>query len=165
MLLNTIKAELSKSDYVKSKHLMIFIDDIRFDKWLSNKLGNEDFLNLIPTWLGWLVNPEEQEYIWNKTCLCKREKVILPILVCPDDLDFSCTVIVCEVQFNVSVVQWLKIGIDKTGFPTYIGETIEWFENIPPLEFLRSQYEECLNKFLQELQGIQRKNRKYSSKK
>ncbi|WP_278281471.1 hypothetical protein [Tepidibacter mesophilus] len=41
------------------------------------------------------------------------------------------------------------MGIDRTGFPTYIGKDIEWFENIPLLEFSRNQYENCLNTFIQ----------------
>jgi hypothetical protein len=145
---NSIKAELTITEYVNGEHLMIFIDGIRFDKWLSNKLTNEDYLNLIPTWLGWLLNPKEQEYVWAKIRLCETEKVILPILVCPDDLDFSCTVIVCEVQYMDDAVQWKRIGIDKTNFPNYIGEVIEWFQKVPLLEFSRQQYEACIDKFI-----------------
>jgi hypothetical protein len=96
----SIKAELTTTEYVNDEHLMIFVDDIRFDKWLSNKLDNNQYLNLIPTWLGWLLNPNEQEDVWTKTRLCESEITILPILICPDDLDFSCTVVVC-VRLNI----------------------------------------------------------------
>jgi hypothetical protein len=63
-------------------------------------LNNNQYLNLIPTWLGWLLNPNEQEDVWTKTRLCESEITILPILICPDDLDFSCTVVVC-VRLNI----------------------------------------------------------------
>lgn len=36
------------------------------------------------------------------------------------------------------------MGIDKTDFPTYIGKDIEWFQNIPLLEFSLEQYETCV---------------------
>lgn len=139
---------MAKTKFVNSEHLMIFVDDIRFDKWLSDMLGNNDYLDLIPTWLGWLVNSKEQEYVWANTLSCKNETTILPILVCPDDLDFSCTVIVCEVKYTDTSVQWMRIGKDMTGFPNYIGKDIEWFQNLPSLHFSRQQYEDCLDVFM-----------------
>jgi hypothetical protein len=48
-------------------------------------------------------------------------------------------------------VQWMRIGIDLTSFPSYIGNDIEWFQNIPLLEFPRQQYEDCLNEFISNL--------------
>jgi len=139
---------MTTTEYVNGEHLMIFVDNIRFDKWLCNKKDNNDYMNLIPAWLGWLFDPKEQEYVWAKTRLSESETTIVPILVCPDDLDFSCTVVVCEVRYTDETVQWRKIGIDMTGFPSYIGKNIEWFKNVPSLEFPRKQYETCLNKFI-----------------
>ncbi|WFD11931.1 hypothetical protein [Tepidibacter hydrothermalis] len=149
--MNSIQAKIITTECVDDEYLMIFVDGIRLDKWLVNILGNNDFLNLIPTWLGWLLDLKEQEYVWRKTSLCECETTILPILVCPDDLDFSCIVVVCEVEYINTLVQWKRIGIDRTVFPTYIGKDIEWFENIPLLEFSRNQYENCINKFIKSL--------------
>ncbi|WP_371365958.1 hypothetical protein SRRS_05200 [Sporomusa rhizae] len=146
--MNFIKAELTTTEYVNGEHLMIFVDDIRLDKWLSSKLDDKNYLGLIPTWLGWLVNPKEQEYVWIKTKLCETKTTIVPMLICPDDLDFSCTIIVCEVKYTDTSVQWTRIGIDRTGRPNYIGRDIEWLENVPSLHFLRQQYEDCLNEFM-----------------
>ena len=85
--------------------------------------------------------------MWTKTSLCERETTIVPILVCPDDLDFSCIVVVCEVKYMETSVQWKRIGIDTTGIPNYIGKDIEWFRMIPLLEFPLNQYQNCLNGF------------------
>jgi len=146
--MNSIKAELTTTEYVNGEHLMIFVDDIRLDKWLTIKLDNKNYIGLIPTWLGWLLNPSEQEYVWMTTELCKTKTTIVPILICPDDLDFSCTVVVCEIKYDGTSVQWARVGIDRTGFPTYIGKDIDWLENVPSLHFLRKQYEVCINEFM-----------------
>jgi hypothetical protein len=148
ILLNSIQAKITTTQCVHDEYLMIFVDEIRFDKWLANALDNNNYINLIPTWLGWLLDSKEQEYVWAKTHLCKSETTIVPILICPDDLDFSCTVVVCEVKYLDTSVQWKRIGIDTTGFPNYIGEDIEWFQNIPLLQFPRKQYETCIDKFI-----------------
>lgn len=55
-ILNSIKAELTTTEYVNGEHLMIFVDAIRLDKWLASKLDDKNYLGLIPTWLGWLLN-------------------------------------------------------------------------------------------------------------
>lgn len=146
--MNSIKAELTTTEYVNGEHLMIFVDDIRFDKWLSSKLDDKNYLGLIPAWLGWLLNPKEQEYVWIKTKLCEINATIVPMLICPDDLDFSCTVVVCEVKYTDTSVYWARMGIDKTDHPNYIGRDIEWLENVPSLNFSRQQYEDCLNDFM-----------------
>lgn len=146
--LNFIKAELTTTEYVNGEHLMVFVDDVSLDKWLANKLDDKSYLGLIPTWLGWLINPKEQEYVWTTTKLCEAKTTIVPMLICPDDLDFSCTVVVCEVKYTDISVQWARMGIDRTGFPNYIGRDIEWLENVPSLHFLRQQYEDCLNGFM-----------------
>lgn len=146
--MNSIKAELTTTEYVNGEHLMIFVDDIRLDKWLASKLDDKNYIGLIPAWLGWLLNPKEQKYVWVTTKLCKTKTTIVPILICPDDLDFSCTVVVCEVKYADTSVQWARVGLDRTGFPTYIGKDIDWLENVPSLHFLRKQYEDCINGFM-----------------
>lgn len=43
--------------------------------------------------------------------LLKLDHVNLPILSCPDDMDFSCTVLVAEVTKKQNSILWKKIGI------------------------------------------------------
>lgn len=143
-----ICATLTTTAYVAGQHLMLFINGTRLDRWLSAKVGDAWLLDLVPAWLGWLSNSQEQEYVWRQTGRCRSEITVVPMLVCPDDLDFSCTVVVCEVQYTDKAVLWQRIGIDITGFPGYIGREVKWLDNIPVLEFPREQYESCLNKFL-----------------
>lgn len=78
----------------------------------------------------------------------------MPILLCPDDFDFSCTVIVVEVVCIEDKVIWRKFGIDTTSFeideialPKYIGKNVDWFANIGPFEFSRTEYLLCVTQF------------------
>ncbi|WP_187296362.1 hypothetical protein [Tepidibacter mesophilus] len=50
--MNSIQAKIITTECVDDEYLMIFVDGIRLDKWIVNILRNNDFLNLIPTWLG-----------------------------------------------------------------------------------------------------------------
>lgn len=43
-------------------------------------------------------------------CLLQKDKLNLPILFCPDDLDFSCVVIVAKVEKTDKNVLWKRIG-------------------------------------------------------
>lgn len=43
----------------------------------------------------------------------ENETTIYPILMCPDDNDFSCTIIVAEIRNCGDLIQWKQIGIDK----------------------------------------------------
>ena len=52
--------------------------------------------------------------------LLKQDKVNLPLLLCPDDCDFSCVVIVAEVEKTDSHVYWKRIG--------KVNHSIELFE-------------------------------------
>lgn len=52
--------------------------------------------------------------------LLKQDKVNLPLLLCPDDCDFSCVVIVAEVEKTDSHIYWKRIG--------KVNHSIELFE-------------------------------------
>lgn len=43
--------------------------------------------------------------------LMEKDKLNLPILLCPEDLDFTCTVIVADTEKSGSSVMWKRIGM------------------------------------------------------
>jgi len=157
--MDKIEAIKSKMPYMKDEeNLLLFINGVRFDEVLTNDTGR-DFLGLIPSWLNFYdedfePSKKEKEYVWNQTKLDDKIKT-LPIMLCPDDFDFSCTVIVAEVINESNTVVWNRLGTDTTGFdinelelPKYIGKTIEWFENIGPYFFDKDDYLYCVEAFL-----------------
>ncbi len=70
-----------------------------------NKIGTFD--GLCPAWSKELDFKGDVRFVWE---LIQRESAVLPVLLCPDDLDFSCIVIVVEVDKTKDFVYWNRIG-------------------------------------------------------
>ena len=65
------------------------------------------FENLCPAWTKELDWYGDVRFVWR---LIGEEKANLPILLCPEDLDFSCIVVVVEVVKTGDFVYWKRIG-------------------------------------------------------
>lgn len=65
------------------------------------------FNGLCPAWVKDLDWRADVRFVWT---LIEKESSILPILLCPDDLDFSCIVVVVEVEKTKDFVYWSRIG-------------------------------------------------------
>jgi len=90
-----------------------FIDGMRLSWYLhDNKVTElpdnvEPFDDLCPAWTKKLDCFGDVRFVWN---LLEQEKAVLPIYVCPEDLDFSCIVVVVEVEKTRNFVYWNRIG-------------------------------------------------------
>jgi hypothetical protein len=73
--------------------------------------------------------------------------------MCPDDNDFSCILIVAEIENYGDFVQWKRIGLDETRlrFEDKFGKNINWFENLGTLNFETKDYLETIESFKQQL--------------
>jgi hypothetical protein len=117
---DNIKAVKGLSPHMgKREHLSIFVNGERLDDYLSKNV-DDSFLGLVPAWLNdydetFLPSKKEKEYVWEQTKLENGTR-ILPILLCPDDFDFSCTTIVVEVIGQSDTVIWNRFGADMTDF-------------------------------------------------
>ena len=74
--------------------------------------------------------------------------------MCPDDNDFSCTLIVAEIENCGKTIKWNRLGVDKTTEynAEKVGSKVEWFEKINGLEFTKSEYEIMLTEFKKQYQ-------------
>jgi len=110
--MNTIDIRIINKDS-NWKELEWFIDDIRLSEHLCNKKiielseKEESFDDLCPAWTKELDYSGDVKFVWY---LIGLEKAILPIYMCPDDLDFSCTVVVVEVEKTNNSVHWKRAG-------------------------------------------------------
>lgn len=50
---------------------------------------------------------------WRRILPGENQTTICPILVCPDDNDFSCTLIVAEIRNCGNTIQWKRVGLDQ----------------------------------------------------
>lgn len=67
------------------------------------------FLGLLPAWSGKLVFQWENDFVWEM--VNSQEELNVPILVCEDDCDLSCIVIVAHIRKVGNTVCWDGIGV------------------------------------------------------
>ncbi len=89
--------------------LSIIMNDNPLDIFLSEKTGVSEIIGLYPAWGNSLIWKAESEFIWE--LLNEQNKTLnVPILLCTDDLDLSCFVLVAKTSFDDKHVYWEKIG-------------------------------------------------------
>lgn len=148
--MNTIKAKIDKSDYEIYDDFMNFqIDGYWLDEKLDELFPNHMYKGLIPTLVFAMEIDKEKEIVWNRIMPNENNYSICPILMCPDDCDFSGTLIVAQIETLSDRIIWKRIGIDYTREfeAEKIGTTVKWFDKMEPLEFLKSEYEVMLEEF------------------
>lgn len=144
-IMNHIEAKLHKSKFAAKEHLDIFIDGIVLDKYLESKFRHDYILDLVPS-LTWLLEESDRVLAASLLACEKFSRQVAPVLVCPDDQDFSCTVIVVEVEFSVNEVKWHRAGLCKAGHGNDVSDPrkTEWFEPKLGLRFYSEEYMQCL---------------------
>ncbi|MEN2413024.1 hypothetical protein [Flavobacterium mesophilum] len=152
--MNKIEAIQDKSDY---EDYWDFINYRIDDNWLDEKLDelypNRMFRGLIPTLVYWMEHEEEKTVVWKRILPSENETTICPILMCPDDNDFSCTLIVAEIKNCGDLIQWKRMGIDQTREwgAEKVGSKVEWFNELEDLNFSKQDYLKMLETFTLQL--------------
>lgn len=152
--MNKIEGILDKSDY---EGYWDFINYRIDGHWLDEKLDelypDNMFKGLIPTLVYWIEREDEKKIVWKRILPNENETTICPILMCPDDNDFSCILIVAEIKNCGNLIQWKRIGIDKTNEweAEKVGSIVEWFDKLIFLEFTIQDYMKMLDKFKEQL--------------
>ncbi|MHC0038691.1 hypothetical protein [Pseudoneobacillus sp. C159] len=103
--------------------------------------------------LKWIDDQKEKNLVKDRYN-SKEKEVSLPVLMCPDDCDLWCTVIIAKVIILNGNVIWDKIGIDRStrddlisGYDS-IGTRVEWIDLIPQYVFDEDEYRKEINKIL-----------------
>lgn len=148
---HTIKAEWQQSHYAKREHLVITVDGKPLDHIVHEANPGANYLGLVPFFLSWL-NKSDQPVVWERV---DSWQSMLPVLMCPDDLDLWCTTIIADMQVFDDVVAWKRIGVDTTSSEDFTSEkrgtTVAWFENVPAMVFDKEEYYACIEAFRREL--------------
>lgn len=147
---NQIQAEMLPTEYCPSPHLVITVDGVPLDQLLVDTTGNESFLGLIPAWLDDLTDPTEREIVWDRIQQPVGSNTNVPVLMCPDDLDLWCSVILADTTITDDTVIWHALGTHAggaDGLPHSIGSEVHWLVGVGPLHFSRADYDSCVSKF------------------
>jgi len=152
--MNKIEGILDKSDYEDYLDFINYrIDGYWLDEKLDELYPNNMYKGLIPTLVYWMEREDEKNIVWKRILPNENETTICPILMCPDDNDFSCTLIVAEIRNCGQIIQWKQIGIDKTKEweAEKVGSTVEWFNKLQELNFSKQDYLAMIEIFKQRL--------------
>jgi|SaaInlStandDraft_1057018.scaffolds.fasta_scaffold363413_1 hypothetical protein len=143
--MNTITATKAPSKYCDEPHFQLFIDEQPLDKIIAQI--NPEYEGLVSTLLPWFCDEEEYNYSIAKI-LPKENQSISPVLMCPDDVDLWCTLIVAKIKVEKETVTWEKLGLENSTAQTLeeLCSEVEWFD-IKPFVFELSEYKKTIKKF------------------
>jgi hypothetical protein len=152
--LNKIKTDRDKFDfkppYGTNEFLSIKIDNEWIDKLFERFYPNESIEGTISTLSFRMESEIEEQIVWNRFLPVNNETQITPILMCPDDCDFECLIIVAEIEKKGNKIIWNRIGVDKS--KTYqnkqnVGSKVKWLKPTKKFEFELSDYEKVVSDF------------------
>lgn len=147
---STIKAEMRKTFFAAQEHLAITVDDETLDVMLDEFYPEDNFLGLIPTLLPIIDDEEQAQLVWDRIQPTGTKPKMVPMLMCPEDLDLTCTTLIVKVIPQGDYIIWEKFGMDITDddkFPQSIGNKVEWLTKIKPVYFKRGEYMACIAEF------------------
>lgn len=121
--LHTIEVQSRKTCYGYPEDYWI-IDGISVVEYLEKyvKEGrcpalsmSASMLGLLPAWSGLLLQKWENDFVWE--LIDSPEELNVPILVCEEDCDLSCIVIVVKIKKTENRVCWERLGyLDRTNW-------------------------------------------------
>lgn len=131
------------------------------------------YLGLMPAWTGELIHKTENTFIWEMID-GKESNINIPILVCEDDCDLSCIIVMAKIRKTNDAIYWDKLGFlkqenydvesyNKSGIMnllSYTGEDWEKYgSNIAFVEYGSYEYWEWVSENWEE--ETTRRNRNY----
>ena len=147
--MNKIKAEKDKSEYGYDDFLNYRIDEYWLDEKLEELYPDNWYGGTIPTLSFGMEIEKEEKIVWDRILPSENQITNCPILMCPDDNDFSCTIIIAEIKNIGEVIEWNRLGIDQTQEfdPNKIGTKVNWFAKMESLKFYKSDYLKMIEDF------------------
>ncbi|MDF2653243.1 MAG: hypothetical protein K0Q73_9048 [Paenibacillus sp.] len=142
-----------KSKYCDNDQYCILVDGIPLDLSIQTLNPEGAYEGLVPTILDRIDEPREKSFVLSRY-KSLEQIVVLPILMCPDDCDLWCTLIVVEVQKEGSFIKWNRVGLNRStreeliiGYDC-IGTRVDWLNKFPSMTFDQGEYYSQINKLL-----------------
>ena len=104
---------------------------------------------LVPTLLNWLRDENERNAVWTRIKPDVDSVSVCPVLMCSEDIDLHCTLMVVEIKSYPDSVVWTKMaaGHSMADYPDYDFTDLSWVPNWNALEFTTENYDNVLEKF------------------
>lgn len=147
--MNRIEAAPVRTKFASEPHLAILVDGEPLDELLHRVCPDLDLSGLIPAWLDRMIDDSDQQVARDRMAPPAEGRLRVLLLICPDDLDFSCSTVIADVIASEAEVEWTCLGLDRTESHSSddIGRDVEWFNEVGPMRFARSEYDACVAAF------------------
>ncbi|HEY9839260.1 MAG: hypothetical protein ACAI44_27895 [Candidatus Sericytochromatia bacterium] len=152
---NTISIAFFQTRFAGEPHPVLAIDGLSLDLWLAQHLSDSSIEGLVPA-QKWLEGEYELDLAWRRISPAEPGlSTIVPLLVCPDDQDLACSVIVAEQETTESTVIWRRFGyaLDQDG--DQVGARVRWFDKAGLTGFDKAEFLAALDQLRQAWSGIQ----------
>lgn len=147
-MFNLLSIASHKAKYSSGFYPTFAIDGVPLEVWLPTQNPDAE-LHLVAAHSG-LYRDEDTLLIWDRIySTAPGWKTLVPLLVCSDDLDLTCTVIVTEQCAQEHEVHWTRFGLLRD-LVTLQAPSVDWFDAIPGLIFDRTHYHSVLDAFRQQ---------------
>ncbi|QNX35067.1 hypothetical protein [Acinetobacter seifertii] len=132
---------------------ILAIDNIPLNIWMhQNARVIDDMNDLVPA-QGWLYDHDSELALSNAWKLLKPEayenvaiSTVVPILICPDDLDLTCSVIMVEQVVSEDQVVWARFGYAFKHIHDVVTSVVwKTSTSVPQLSFPLSEFEKAYN--------------------
>ncbi|WP_445656557.1 hypothetical protein [Achromobacter sp. NCFB-sbj8-Ac1-l] len=145
---NLLSIASHKSKYSADFYRAFAIDGVPLEVWLPRH-NPEAELYLVGAHSG-LDSDDDTCLMWERIySTTPGSKTLVPLLVCPDDLDLTCTVIVAEQHADEHHIHWRRFGLLRD-LITLQSPAVDWYESIPNLSLERSHFQSVLDAFRQQ---------------
>ena len=147
-VMNKVSAAMHQSRHATSEHPVLAIDDVPIEQWLKSRLldlTDEDTINGLVPAQGWLMDEDELTIAWNLLTPVQMHSAdpsistVVPLLICPDDMDLSCTVIVVEQTVDPENVTWKRFGLGRDSVNGII-TSVQWSVDGQSCQFERPYF-------------------------
>ncbi|KAB8066298.1 hypothetical protein [Janthinobacterium violaceinigrum] len=147
--MNTISTIISKPKFASTEQPVLAIDGVPVYQWVKSQIfdedGNDDTHTLVPA-QTWLYDQDESRIAWELLEPTHEGATVAPLLVCPDDMDLNCTVVVVEQIVDKKTVEWRRFGLSINHINGVV-TSVRWSELEQRAIFDRTQFEKAFLDF------------------
>lgn len=147
--MNGISTIMHRFVYQTVDFPVLAIDGVPIQHWIKSQIfdqyGNDQTHTLVPA-QHWLSDDVEAKTAWKLLDPANKGSTVVPLLVCPDDRDLSCTVVVVEQVTDADHVVWKRFGL-STNHIGGVVTSVSWSDDEQYACFERKQFEGAFAEF------------------
>ncbi|TDM66606.1 hypothetical protein C5B72_03635 [Acinetobacter sp. KU 011TH] len=132
---------------------ILAIDNIPLNIWVDQNISIIDGTETLVPAQGWLYDYDSELALSNALKLLKPQayenvaiSTVVPILICPDDLDLVCNVVMVEQVVSADKVLWTRFGYAFNHIHDVVTSVVwEITTSTPHLRFPLNEFEKAYN--------------------